>query len=282
MTDTSSPIDPQDAPPGIDISVAHPARVYDYILGGTNHFPADRELADQLAAATGGLDVLRAYARANRDFLGRAVRHLVVEAGVRQFIDIGTGIPSDDNVHGVAQRTAPDARVVYVDRDPLVLAHANVLLQSTPQGTTAYINSDLRNPRSILLRAEATLDFNEPIAVMLIGILHMIGDEDEPYGIVSQLMEAVPAGSYLVMTHMASDIEVDKMAEFARAPERISQQLPFVIANRTSAEVARFFEGLDLVDPGVVRLDQWRPDPDADAAHVGPVPPLHGGVGRKP
>jgi hypothetical protein len=279
MTDSPSPIDPDNAPPGIDTSVPHPARVYDYILGGTNHFPVDRDLGDKMAAATGGLERLHLYARVNRDFLGRAVRHLINEAGVQQFLDIGTGIPGPDNVHGVAQRTSSRSRVVYVDRDPLVLAHANILLESTTEGSTAFIDGDLLKPRSILLRAAATLDLSEPVAVMLIALLHLIADDDEPHAAVKTLMDAVPSGSYLVLTHMATDIEVEKMAEFKRTPERISQPLPFAFAMRDRPGVLRFLDGLDVVEPGVVRAERWRPDPGAPTDIV---TPMWAAVARKP
>jgi hypothetical protein len=264
--------------PGIDTGVPHPARVYDYILGGTNNFEVDRKMAERMFGAV-GLENARGYARANRAFLGRAVRHLVHRAGVRQFLDIGTGIPNADNVHGVAQQAAPDARIVYVDNDPLVLAHANTLLESTAEGATAYIDGDLRSPRSILLRAAATLDFNQPVAIMLIGILHMIGDDDDPSGIVAHLLDAVPSGSYLVITHMATDINADKMAQVANTPDRVEQPLPFAVALRPHAEVSRFLDGLDLVEPGVVPVDRWQPEPGTDG---NPVTPIYGAMGRKP
>ena len=260
--------------PGIDTTVAHPARVYDYWLGGTNNFAADREAAERVLAATPGL---RARVRANRAFLARVVRYLAAEAGIRQFLDIGTGIPSADNTHEVAQAAAPDSRVVYVDNDPIVLAHARELLASAPEGATQYVEGDLRDPAAILEAAARTLDFTRPAALMLLGVLHLIGDSEDPYRIVAGLMDALPSGSYLAISHPASDIHATAQAEAQRRyNERVST--PQTLRNR--AEVMRFFDGLDLVPPGVVYVHVWRPDP-------GDVPPAdgvsaHGGVARKP
>ena len=186
--------------------MAHPARVYDYWLGGTDNFAADREAAERVLAAAPGL---RYRVRANRAFLGRATRYLAGQAGLRQFLDIGTGIPAAGDTHEVAQRVAPDARVVYVDNDPIVLLHAQALLRSTPQGSTDYLQADLRNPGMILDRAAAVLDFGRPVAVMLLGVLHLIQDAEDPWGIVARLMAAVPAGSYLAISHPAIDIHRD-------------------------------------------------------------------------
>jgi len=252
--------------------------MYDFLLGGTQNFPVDRAMAEKMFASI-GLEQTRLYARANRDFLGRAVRFLVQDQGLRQFLDIGTGIPNADNVHAVAQQASRDSRIVYVDNDPLVLAHANTLLESTPEGATAYINGDLRAPRSILLRAAVTLDFNEPVALMLVGILHMIGDHEEPYAIVEQLLDAVPSGSYLVLSHMATDIESEKMAQVNNTPDRVEQPLPTAVALRPYAGVARFLDGLDLVEPGVVSVERWRPE---DPGATDPMTPIYAAVARKP
>ena len=176
---------------GLDTSVAHPARVYDYWLGGKDNFAADREAAERVLAAAPGL---RFRVRANRAFLGRTTRYLAGEAGIRQFLDIGTGIPTADNTHEVAQLAAPDSRVVYIDNDPIVLLHAQALLRSTPQGTTDYLQADLRDPGTILDRAAAVLDLGQPVAVMLLGILHLIQDSEDPWGIVARLMAVMPAG----------------------------------------------------------------------------------------
>lgn len=262
----------------IDTSTAHPARVYDYLLGGVDHFAVDREAAERGSAALpGGVDRARAMVRAQRAFLASAVRHLATELGVRQFLDIGTGIPNGDNVHRVAQQTAPDARVVYVDRDPVVLAHAHVLLRSTPQGATDYLQADLRDPKAILSGAAATLDLAQPVGIVLVGILHLIGDEDDPYGIVACLLDAVPAGSYLAVSHLASDVQ----PELAEAMRRVNETMsdPFILRNR--AEVARFLDGLELADPGIVTLDRWHPPDTPPPTAGGPPVAAYGVIGRK-
>jgi O-methyltransferase involved in polyketide biosynthesis len=256
----------------LDISVAHPARVYDYWLGGKDNFAADREAAEQVIAANP--NVLPGV-RANRAFLGRAVRHLAGEAGVRQFLDIGTGLPTVDNTHEVAQQVAPQCRIVYVDNDPIVLSHARALLTSTDDGATAYVDADLRDTGTMLAGAAATLDFSEPVAVMLLMILQYIPDEDDPWGIVGRLLDAVPPGSYLAVSDTAADIEAEAVAESAR---RYNQRLGSVRqTRRTKEEFARFFDGLDLVEPGVVPLPEWRA-----AANPSHRVPAYAAVGRKP
>ncbi|HET6950416.1 MAG TPA: SAM-dependent methyltransferase [Acidimicrobiales bacterium] len=268
-------------PAEIDTSVAHPARVYDYYLGGVTNFEVDRVAAEHAAAVhPGGLETVRAGVRSNRAFLVRAVQWLAGEAGVRQFLDIGSGIPSSDDVHATAQRTAPDCRIVYVDNDPIVLAHAHEL-SSTPEGAVESIQGDLRDPDSILERASATLDLRRPVAVMLVGILHFFPPADDPYGIVRRLLAAVPSGSYLVVGHLASDIHAEEMAEVAR---RFTEMTNERWVLRSNAEVARFFDGLHLVEPGVVQIDQWRPldGPEPVLPPEGRVNPLHVGVARKP
>ena len=256
----------------IDTSVAHPARVYDYWLGGSNNFPADREAAERVLAATPGL---RSRVRANRAFLARAVRYLAAEAGVRQFLDIGTGIPAANNTHEVAQAVAPDARIVYVDNDPIVLAHAASLLAGSPQGATQYIDGDLRDAPVILRAAAGTLDFTRPVALMLVGILHLIQDSEQPHRIVAGLMDALPSGSYLVISHPASDIN----ARQAEAQRRYNERVSTPQTLRTRDEVTRFFEGLDLVPPGVVYVHAWRPDPGDNPPEGGVS--AYGGVARK-
>jgi S-adenosyl methyltransferase len=265
---------PAGKPPGIDTTVAHPARVYDYWLGGKDNFAADREAAERALAITPGL---RYRVRANRAFLARVVRYLAAEAGIRQFLDIGTGIPSANNTHEVAQAAAPDARIVYVDNDPIVLALARALLASSPEGATQYIDGDIRGPAAILREAARTLDFTRPTALMLLGILHLIQDSENPYRIVAELMDALPSGSYLAISHPASDIHVAAQAE---AQKRYNERVSTPQTMRSRAEVTRFFDGLDLVPPGVVYVHAWRPDP-------GDVPPAdgvsaHGGVARQP
>ena len=199
--------------------------------------------------------------RANRAFLARAVRFLAADRGIRQFLDVGTGLPTASNTHEVAQEAAPDARVVYVDNDPIVLAHARALLTSTPQGATAYLDADLRDPPAILQAAAQTLDFSQPIALMLLIILHLIPDSDDPYSIVATLVRALAPGSYLVLAHPASDIRVAQMAEMTR---RVNERMSGPKATmRDRTVITRFFDGLDLLEPGVVQPQQWRPEPGA-------------------
>jgi hypothetical protein len=264
------------AAPQIDTTVAHPARVYDYWLGGTVNYPADREAAERVLAVTPGL---RFRVRANRDFLARAVRYLAAEAGIRQFLDIGTGIPSANNTHEVAQAAAPDARIVYVDNDPIVLAHARELLASGPQGATQYVHGDARDPGAIIAAAARTLDFTRPAALLLLGVLHLISDAEDPYRIVAALMGALPAGSYLVISHPASDINAAAQAE---AQKRYNERVATPQTLRSRAEVARFFDGLDLVPPGLVYVHTWRPDAAAPQDAPDGAASAHGGVARKP
>jgi O-methyltransferase involved in polyketide biosynthesis len=250
----------QDAPATLfDTSVPHIARVYNYWLGGKDHFAADRELAEKFIAAD---PKVIAGVRANRAFLGRAVHFLAAEAGIRQFLDIGTGIPTASNTHEVAQRAAPDSRVVYVDNDPIVLAHARALLTSDPPGATDYIDADLRNTGAILAQAARTLDFSRPVAVMLVGILQCIPDEDDPRRIVAALMDAVPPGSYLAVSHPAADVYAQARAGAALLNEGLSSPIIF----RTRAAVARFFGGLELVEPGLVSISHWRSGAGAGAS----------------
>jgi hypothetical protein len=269
-TDRGEARDPRVA--GLDTSVAHPARVYDYWLGGKDNFAADREAAERVLAVTPGL---RFRVRANRAFLGRATWFLAADAGVRQFLDIGTGIPTGDNTHEVAQRAAPDARVVYVDNDPIVLLHAQALLRSSPQGATDYVQADLRDPGLILDRATGILDFGQPVAVMLLGVLHLVQDAEDPWGIVARLMDAVPAGSYLAISHPALDIHHGQ----AEAQRVYNERVATPQTLRTREQVARFFAGLDLVEPGLVQVHQWRPDPGDFIPED--VVSAHGAVARK-
>jgi len=243
-------------PSRIDTSTAHSARIYNYWLGGKDNFPADREAAEAAMAANPGIV---ADVRANRAFLARAVRYLVAEAGVRQFLDIGTGLPTADNTHEVAQAVAPESRIVYVDNDPIVLTHARALLSSTPEGATAYLDADLRQPEAILKSAGRTLDLSQPIALMMLIVLHLIPDSEHPGKIVTRLVSALPAGSYLVITHPASDIAPAAMAEMTR---RVNERMRGTTATvRSRDEIAGFFDGLELIEPGVVQPQRWRPDP---------------------
>jgi O-methyltransferase involved in polyketide biosynthesis len=252
---------PRGASPGkpIDTGTAHPARVHNCWLGGKDNFTADREAAQAAIAANPGIV---ASVRAGRAFLARTVRYLVAEAGVRQFLDIGTGLPTADNTHEVAQAIAPESRVVYVDNDPIVLAHARALLSSTSQGATAYLDADLREPDLILELAARTLDFSRPVALMLLMIVHFIPDGEYPGKIVERLLSALPAGSYLVLAHPASDVQPAVTAEMTR---RLAERMrDSVVTLRSRDEVASFFGGLDLIEPGLVQPQQWRPDPTAD------------------
>ena len=257
-----------------DTSTPHIARVYNYWLGGKDNFAADRAAAEQVIATMP--DVLVSV-RAQRAFLGRAVHCLVAEAGIRQFLDIGTGLPGANNTHEVAQRAAPESRVVYVDNDPIVLVHARALLASSPHGAAAYLEADLRDTEKILAEAAGVLDFGQPVAVMLLGVLHCIPDADDPAAIVARLMAAVPPGSYLAVAHPASDVATEQMT---RSMRDYNKQAGAPVTARSHAEVYRFFAGLDLVEPGVVQLHRWRPG----TAGVGQGRELanYGGVGRKP
>ncbi|QCB23901.1 SAM-dependent methyltransferase [Streptomyces sp. SS52] len=252
--------DPAELRRRIDSSKAHPARVYDVFLGGKDHYPADRDAAAAGLAANprGYLDV-----RHNRDFLRRAVTALAGQDGIRQFLDIGTGLPTAENVHQIAQRIAPESRVVYVDNDPVVLAHARALLTSGPEGRTDYIDADLKSPERILELASATLDFSRPVALCLVAILHFVEDE-EAYPIVRGLMDALPAGSRLVLSHLTEDLNPENI----RAVQRTYTERGFTFVLRSHKDVERFFTeaGLDVAEPGVVPVHHWRPD------HAAPVP----------
>jgi hypothetical protein len=258
--------------PGFDVSVAHQARIYDYWLGGKDNFAADRKAADEATAAYPGVVT---GARANRQFLARAVRHLAADAGIRQFLDLGTGIPSANNTHEVAQAVAPESRVVYVDYDPVVLAHARVLLASNREGQVDYLDADVRETDMILEQASRTLDFSQPVAVMLIAILHAIGGDDDPYQIVATLMDAVPPGSFLALSHVASDVDPEQIAEATARLNQLSHQ-HFTL--RDHAQVLRFFDRLELLEPGVVRVENWRPSQHETRFSSA----MWGAVGRKP
>jgi hypothetical protein len=267
------PITPsRDAPAVLDTSVAHIARMQNYWRGGKDNFAADRAAAEHAMAA---YPDLVSSVRANQAFLARSVRYLAGEAGIRQFLDIGTGLPAAGSVHEIAQDVAPACRVVYVDNDPIVLAHARALLASSPPGSTSYVDADVRDTSCVLERAAAALDFSEPVAVILVSVLHMVEDHEDPHAIVARLMDAVPAGSFLVLTHIASDLEPEAMAEMAR---RVNQHVAQPTTPRDYATVARFFAGLELVPPGVVRVPEWRPS----SAEAAASPSTQwGGVGRK-
>jgi S-adenosyl methyltransferase len=269
-------------PAEIDIHTAHTSRVYDYLLGGAANFTVDREAAHHIFATyPGGIDGVRIDARANRAFLGRAVRWLVTEAGIRQFLDIGAGIPTEGNVHEVAQNHASDARIVYVDNDPIVLAHAHHLLEGTPDGATAYIDGDFREPDAVLKAAEDTLDFGQPVALMMVGLMHVIPDSYDPHGIIGAFLDALPSGSYMAISQLTTDLAPRDMSIVQeRLEEAMAAWNPPAL--RPQAEVEAFFAGLDLVPPGVTRGDLWHnADPDA-AAKSDRAVPLTAGLARKP
>ena len=256
----------------VNTQVPHSARLWNYWLGGKDNFASDRAAGDEIARQ---LPSIIDLAVADRAFLGRMVRHLVADQGIRQILDIGTGLPTADNTHQVAQAIAPDTRVVYVDNDPLVLVHARVLLTSTPEGVTEYIDADLNDPETIIAAARETLDLSRPVAVTLLGILHFIRDDDAAREVVARLVADLPSGSYLAIAHGCHDINRE-------AADRIvsywNEHGTPKIVYRSSAEIARFFDGLDLLEPGVVPCSRWRPgpgDPDIDVNQ-------YCGVARKP
>jgi SAM-dependent methyltransferase len=271
-----------DEPARVDIDPTVPsvARTYNYYLGGKDNYAVDREAAHAAAGLhSGGFDAIRRIGLQNRRFLASAVNYLA-EEGIRQFLDIGTGLPTADNTHEVAQRAAPNSRIVYVDHDPVVLAHARALLTSTPEGATSYIDADLRDPDAILRQAADTLDFTQPVAIMLIAILHVIDDADDPYQIVRDLMAAVPPGSYLVVSHLTADIAATDEAEAMRSwAAALSERFTGNVVLRDRAEIARFFDGLEMVEPGIVQPDQWR---TAAGLSAPSKEAIYCGVGRKP
>jgi O-methyltransferase involved in polyketide biosynthesis len=262
--------------PKIDVSVPHSARVWNYWLGGKDNYPVDRAAGEQFREV---FPQIVDAARASRGFLTRAVGHLAGEAGIRQFLDIGTGLPTADNTHQVAQRVAPQARIVYVDNDPLVLAHARALLTSTPQGVTDYVDADVRDPDRILQAAARTLDFTRPVALMLLGILGHITDYDEARSIVRRLLDALPSGSYLALNDGTNVVNKAVVEEAQRAYNQ-SGAVPY--HPRSPEQIAGFFEGLELVEPGVVSCSRWRPDPADLRGGLPPEVDMFGGVGRKP
>jgi O-methyltransferase involved in polyketide biosynthesis len=256
----------------IDTTVPHSARIWNYWLGGTDNFPVDRAAGDQYRQVFPGVvDV----ARASRQFLTRSIRYLAGEAGIRQFLDVGTGLPTADNTHEVAQRVAPDSRVVYVDNDPLVLVHARALLTGAPEGVTEYVDADLRDPAAIFAAARKILDFDRPIALILSGVLGHVDDTDTARSIVRQLLEPLPSGSYLSLNDGTSVVS----QEIQEAQDGYNETGAMPYKLRTPEEIASYFDGLELVEPGVVSCPRWRPDERVDT-------PLDidafGGVARKP
>ena len=266
--------DQESPPPGVDTTVAHSPRIWNYWLGGKENYAVDRQVGDEFRTIFPDIvDV----ARASRGFLIRSVQYLVGEAGTRQLLDIGTGLPTFDNTHQVAQRMAPKSRIVYVDNDPLVLAHARALLVSTPEGTTNYIDADMREPDKILQAAARTLDFTQPIALILSGILGHITDDDEAYAIVHRLLDALPSGSYLSLND-GTNIICDEA--FERAMQLWNKAGSAKYCLRSPEQLARFFDGLELVEPGLVSCPLWRPQLSSIGAHR--EVDAFGGLGRKP
>ncbi|WP_256105660.1 SAM-dependent methyltransferase [Streptomyces sp. ODS05-4] len=256
----------------IDSSRPHTARIWNYWTGGKDYYPVDREAGDRIRELHPGIGD---YARADRLFLGRAVRHLAQDAGIRQFLDVGTGLPSADNTHEVAQRIAPESRVVYVDNDPLVLTHARALLVGTPEGRTDYLDADLRDVDAILAAAAKTLDLDRPVGLMLLGVVIFVEDDEQSYAVVRRLLDALAPGSHLVLSHTVRHPDMpDVDAAVAFWNENGTPKL----TQRTPEAVTRYFDGLELLEPGVVSCSRWRPDAGAPAGEVA----MYGGVGRKP
>ncbi len=257
----------------LDTGVAHNARVWNYWIGGKDNYEVDQQVGDQVASI---IPVIRDIARADRDFLGRAVTYLTGERGVRQFLDIGTGLPTADNTHEIAQRIAPDARIVYVDNDPIVLVHARTLLTGTSEGATDYIDADVHDPGAIVERASATLDFSRPVAVMLLGILNFVLDTEKAREIVHRIMAEVPSGSFLALTHPTFDPEVGGELQVPAMEFWNANATPPITA-RSAADITAFFDGLELVEPGLVSCAQWHAAPGATE-----VVPQYGAVAVKP
>jgi S-adenosyl methyltransferase len=255
-------------PPALDASIPHTARIWNYLLGGKDNFAVDREVGDQILV---GQPQLAENARRSRAFLIRAVRYLAAEAGVRQFLDIGTGLPTANNTHEVAQSVAPESRIVYVDNDPLVLTHARALLTSRPEGVTSYIDADMHDIDLVLREAAHTLDLSQPVAVLFMGVLGHVEEDAVALGMVRKVLDAVPSGSYLALYDSAP--VSPEVVEAARIWNE-SAALPYHL--RSVARLAQFFEGLELVEPGLVPVTRWRPDTDAGEVEQ------YGAVGRKP
>jgi len=269
---TDEPAGPAPTPsPKIDTSVPHSARIWNYWLGGKDNYPVDRAAGEEYVKVFPGIVDI---ARHSRYFLARAVRFLAGDAGIRQFLDVGTGLPTVDNTHEVAQRVAPECKIVYVDNDPLVLVHARALLTSTPEGVCDYIDADLHQPATILAGARRILDFSQPIALMMLGIVGHITDDDEARSILAQLIDALPSGSYLVLNDGTSVTR-----ERAEAQEHYNEESPDAYKLRSPELITSFFTGLEVVEPGVVPVSRWRPDPSPFGAP--PEVEAYCGVARK-
>ncbi|MET8146607.1 SAM-dependent methyltransferase [Sphaerisporangium sp. NPDC005288] len=280
MPDLTAPTPAEHALKRINTAVAHPARIYDYLLGGKDNYAADREAAENLVKVSPGT---REGVRAHRAFLRRTVRHLAAEAGISQFIDIGAGIPTQGNTHQIAQESDPDARVVYVDNDPIVLIHGRALMTGSPTGVTKVIEADLRQPEAILSHPDVTsvIDFDRPVAVILAGVLHFVTDEESPYETVERYKAAVCPGSRLLLSHITLDFAPHvRQEEFTKPYDKSTAPM----VPRTHADVLRFFQGWDLVDPGLVEVVRWRPDQSERHDHIpgGGHAWAYGGVATKP
>ncbi|WP_033323839.1 SAM-dependent methyltransferase [Streptomyces yerevanensis] len=256
----------------IDTSKPHSARMYDYFLGGKDNYPVDWEAAEKVISLFPAVEEM---ARVNRDFMYRASR-LLTERGINQFLDIGTGIPTEPNLHQVVQAITPSARVVYADNDPIVLRHAEALLHSTPEGRTAYIQADVREPGRILAAAKETLDFEQPIALSLVALLHLVADDDDPYRIVGELLKPLAAGSYLALSHATGDFDPETWERVVNVYRRGGT--PATVRSRS--EFSRFFEGLELVDPGIELAALWHPELGEQHSQREQIP-LYVGVARK-
>jgi O-methyltransferase involved in polyketide biosynthesis len=263
-------------PPQLDTTVPHSARIWNYWLGGKDNYAVDRAAGDQFLATFPDIAVV---ARATRAFLGRAVRYLAEETGIRQFLDVGTGLPTFNSTHEVAQSAAPESRIVYVDNDPVVLVHASALLTSSPQGAPDYLDADLRDPEAIIAGAAKTLDLSRPVAVLLLGVMGHVTNDDEALSIVARLMDAVPSGSYLVFCD-GTDVIHGNQGQAAQDDYNDSGAMPYCL--RSPAQLARFFAGLDLIEPGLVSLPRWRPQLTSVGSAVPAEIDTFGAVGRKP
>jgi O-methyltransferase involved in polyketide biosynthesis len=281
IEDPSSVNGPEEPLVEIVSTNASQARVFDYMMGGDDNFAVDRATAELVAEDVGGMDKARAGLVAQRLFQDATLRRLAGELQLRQFIEIGAGIPDDEGLPAVVQQVAPEARVVYVDNDPLVLAHAHSLLKSTPEGSSAFVNADLREPERILKHAAATLDMDEPAVLVLVGILHLVSDEDQPHAIVARLLEAFAPGSHVVISHATGEIQREEMARLAKD---INDATPGGLSLRSRDQVSRFFDGLQLLEPGLVSMEGWLEWHGSRPEGTGPgawEPPYYIGIGRK-
>lgn len=283
-TEAGSGLDREHDPYEIDTHASRPERLYNYLVGGGGNFTADREAAHRLAAhAPAAIDALRANALALGAFMVRTVRHLTREAGIRQFLNAGTPVPTVTTVHDVAQQVAPECRVVYTSSDPVVLAHAHALREGSTQGVAELVHGSLRrHPCQVLEEAAATLDFSQPVAVLLLGYLNFVPDELDPRGLVDLLMNSVAPGSYLVLAHSTSDVDESVSEGLWSIADYLTRELRWPWVLRSRAEIERFLDGLELMEPGVVQIDQWQRYANQPAPYAELLVPIWGGVGRKP